>query len=126
MSDPDTPTHEDERMSNETFTELDIDERRQLRDEVEAIESGQRIRLTYDSRRSHNDQTVEVRTKTHEEVALYGYTDDLKGDIYVKIRDDLTKKHHAGLIVRTTGGRTTSRQPQLGELLSVEVIDDGG
>lgn len=109
--------------SLETFTRLDIDERRELLEHIKTIDPGEQVRISYESSRSSSDQTVQARVNGHDDVPLYGRTDDLKGDVFVDIWN-IESKHHAGLVVKTTGGRTTSRQPSLGELLDVEVIDD--
>jgi len=109
--------------SNETFTRLDIDERRALLERLETIDAGERVRLTYDSSRSPDDKSVEGRVVDHDDATLYARTDDLKGDVFVD-EWNIESKHHAGLVVKTTGGRSSRRQPRLGELLAVEVIDD--
>lgn len=109
--------------SNETFTRLDVDERRDLLERVEAIGASERVRLTYESSRSRNDKSVDGYTTDLGDAALYARTDDLKGDVFVDVWK-LEAKHYAGLVVKTTGGRNTRRQPSLGELLDVEVITD--
>ncbi|MFD1601010.1 hypothetical protein ACFSBX_18920 [Halobellus rarus] len=109
--------------STETFTRLDVDERHDLLERIETIEPGARVRISYDSARSSNDQTVEARVVDQDDVALYGRTSDLKGSVYVDVWN-LDAKYHAGIVVKTTGGRLSNREPSLGELLDVEVIDD--
>ncbi|MFD1599333.1 hypothetical protein [Halobellus rarus] len=109
--------------SSETFTRLDVEERRDLLGRLEAVESGAQVRLSYDSTRSSNDQSIEARVVDHDAVALYGFTSDLKGDVFVQVWN-IEAKHHEGIVIKTTGGRSTNRQPRLGELLDVEVISD--
>ncbi|WP_434521312.1 hypothetical protein [Halorubrum sp. AS12] len=109
--------------SEETFTRLNIDERYDLLERLEAIDPGERVRLTYDSSRSPDDKSVEGRVMDHDEATLCARTDDLKGDVFVD-EWNIEAKHYAGLVVKTTGGRSTRRQPRLGELLDVKVIDD--
>lgn len=107
----------------ETYTELDVDERRDLLEDIEAIKPGDHVRLRWPSSRSSNVVEAEGVVRPSEDTPLYVRCRDRTGDIYVNVRN-LENIHYAGIVAKSTGSRHSGREPTLGELLSVEVIDD--
>lgn len=111
----------------ETFTELDVDERRALEEDLEAVDPGQTVNLSWPSSRSGNTMTVTVVVVSHDgdDVLLYGKTDERVGDIYVqRVSVDIDNRHHPPFVAFSTGNWGTGREPRLGELLAVEVVDE--
>lgn len=106
-----------------TFTELDVDERRDLLERVEAIEPGDEVRVRYDSSRSDDYVEAEGQAMPASNVPLLVDTDDLKGDLFVKVLK-MESRHHPGMIARTTGSAFSNQQPRLGELIDVTVLTD--
>lgn len=114
----------------ETFTELDVDERRELLEQVRDVGLGETVRLTWDSRRSDDYVSVVGVTGTYpgeEDVALYVKTNERKGRIYVKVREGhMENVYHSPIVAYSTGGTFSRRQPRLGELIDVKVLEAGG
>lgn len=108
----------------ETFTELDVDERRELLEDLEAVDPGARVRLTWDSNRSRSEISVEgTAREVDTDVPLVIRTDERKGDIVAYVWS-LEDKYHSGIVAESTGSRSTRRTPTLGEVLDVEVLGD--
>lgn len=116
----------------ETFTELDVEERRELLEKVESLPYGENVELTYfSSRRGSGPITragvtraVEAVRDEESDIEVYVKTDELKGNIIVEVMEDhMENKHHAPIVARVTNYRGRRRTKRLGELLDVEVID---
>lgn len=114
-----------------TETELDVDERRALLEKLRAVDEFRDVRLTWDSNRSDRPVAIEGLAVPHDRLrgtndylVLVVETDERKGSIYVKAREKFMENPwHAPIVAYSTGGRFTNRNPRLGELLDVEVLE---
>lgn len=114
----------------ETFTELDVDERRALIEDLRGVGIGEDVAVSWPSSRSTNTVTVTGKTSAKakrfdDDVWLYVKTTERKGDLVVKVHEDMIEnRYHAPVSVHITGSHYHQGNRRLGELLDVEVLDD--
>lgn len=116
----------------ETFTELSVQERRDLREKILSTGEYRDVRLTWDSNRSSQPVSIEGKTApldrltggSGRNVEMVVETDERKGLVYVEVMENhMENAWHAPIVAYTTGSPASGRNPRLGELLDVEVIE---
>ena len=96
----------------QTVAEIDA-----LEEQLDEIETGDRVRLTWTSSRSKNERSAEGTAAEHPVHGICVQTDDLKGDIIA---------HRNGKWEITVRSETSRQGQSLGWLVDLEFLDRSG